>query len=105
MPFRVDLLSGALTATTTQVTVTNAGVYMVMMSVVWSSTAHRRLAEVWVNGSGVPGGLRVELNATGHMSGGVGGLVPLAAGDQVSAAYYAAGGTLQAAQLSILRSM
>ncbi len=105
MPFRVDLLSGALTATTTQITVTNAGVYMVMMSVIWSNTAHRRLAEVRVNGNGVPGGMRVELNASGYMSGGVGGLVPLAAGDQVSAAYYAAGGTLQAAHLSILRSM
>ncbi len=99
----VELAAGALEASTIQATVTNAGVYMVAMSVVWSNTAHRRLAEVRINGNTVPGGMRVELNASGYMSGGAGGLVPLAAGDQVSLAYYAAGGTLQAASLSLLR--
>lgn len=99
----VEVASGALSANTTQATVVNKGVYMVTMNVIWSNTAHRRLAEIRVNGATVPGGFRAEFNSTGYMSGGVSGLVSLAAGDQVSVAYYAAGGTLQTASLSLLR--
>lgn len=103
LTFDATSASGGVTATTTGLKVPTAGTYLVAFNVIWSNTAHRRLAHIRVNDVAVSPELRVEINQTGYMASGVSSIVPLTANDNVQLWYYAAGGTLQQASLSVLQ--